>query len=168
MPIHSAACDGRCICCICQRTSPAVGHGTQVLIIGSIVFFLMACTAIESPPDQEVKAGLSDLSSALAKADDNSEREPDEYALLLHEFSDCYQKGVGEEKSAGYSPTEKVALAMYSAGILAMVSPLASIFSSMEGNSQSDSSAEEEAPESNYELLEGALAACVDGQKSFD
>ncbi len=145
-------------------------------IILSLALLLSACVPIPATPPEpnaavsdptpnpatETKAGLSDLASALAKADESDDIQL--YSHLLDEFAACMQADTNnEEDSPEYTDSETVAISIFFAGMLAM----AGIF--MQGFEQAfteDTAAADETEDepSAYEMLEMALTVCLQNE----
>ena len=142
-------------------------------IILSLALLLSACVPIPATPPEpsaavsdptpnpatETKAGLSDLASALAKADESDDIQL--YSHLLDEFAACMQAGVNnEEESPEFSESEIVAVSIYFAGMLSMGQFFALAFEeAFTENTAADDETEDEP--SAYEMLEMGLTACL-------
>lgn len=131
----------------------------RLLTIAALALLVTACVPITSEQEAtEAKAGLSDLASFFAKAD--SADEPGKYAALLYEIEQCLHPNLTEEdKIEGvgdgetwFSPGEIAAATMYSVGLFTALGP-------QEQGSLDASNGEL----SMYELLELALAGCMEG-----
>ena len=139
----------------------------KLLTIAALALIVTACVPITSKhevsePDAqeatEAKAGLSDLASFFAKADDADD--PGKYVALIYEIESCLHPNLTEkEKIEGVrggeswvSPGEIVAATIYSVGLFTALGP--------QEQAYPDDSNEES---SMYELLEQALAICMDG-----
>ena len=139
----------------------------KLLTVAALALILTACVPITSkretpePAPQaatEAKAGLSDLASFFAKADD--EDDPGKYAALIYDIEHCLHPNLTElEKKEGLedgenriSPGEIVAATIYSVGLFTALGPREQVYL--------DDSNEEL---SMYELLELALAGCAEG-----
>lgn len=139
----------------------------KLLTVAALALILTACVPITSkretpePAPQaatEAKAGLSDLASFFAKADD--EDDPGKYAALIYDIEHCLHPNLTElEKKEGLedgenriSPGEIVAATIYSVGLFTALGPREQAYL--------DDSNEEL---SMYELLELALAGCAEG-----
>ncbi len=139
----------------------------KLLTVSALALIVSACVPIAAeletsvPAAQETteaKAGLSDLASFFAKADDADD--PGKYAALIYDIEDCLHPNMTEkEKIEGIedgetrvSPGEIVAATIYSVGLFTALGPQDRVYL--------DDSNEEL---SMYELLELALAGCVEG-----
>jgi len=139
----------------------------RLLAIAALALIVTACVPIKSvqessePAAQEVteaKAGLSDLASFFAKADEADD--PGKYTALIYEIEHCLHPNLTEkEKIEGVrdgeiwvSPGEIVATTIYSVGLFTALGPQEQVYP--------DDSNDEP---SMYELLELALAACTEG-----
>lgn len=139
----------------------------RLLTIAALALIVTACVPItsEQEPSQpaaqettEAKASLSDLASFFAKADEADD--PGEYTALIYEIEHCLHPNLTEkEKIEGVgdgeirvSPGEIVAATIYSVGLFTALGPQEQVYS--------DDSNEEP---SMYELLELALASCMEG-----
>ena len=152
---------------------PAFAHNRghpmnpKLLSIAALALIVTACVPVKSKQEvsepaaqetTEAKAGLSDLASFFAKADDADD--PEQYAALIYEIESCLHPNLTEkEKIAGVgdgeswvSPGEIVAATMYSVGLFTALGP-------QEQDDPDDSNEES----SMYELLEQALASCMEG-----
>jgi len=106
----------------------------------------------------EVKAGLSDLASFFAKADEADG--PEKYTALIYEIERCLHPNLTEKEmiegvrdgEIWVSPGEIVATTIYSVGLFTALGPQEQVYP--------DDSNEEL---SMYELLELALASCMEG-----
>ena len=139
----------------------------RLLIIAALALIVTACVPITSEQEAsepavqeatEAKAGLSDLASFFAKADEADD--PGKYTTLIYEIEHCLHPNLTEkEKIEGVgdgevwvSPGEIAAATMYSVGLFTALGP--------QDQSYLDDSNEEL---SMYELLELALASCMEG-----
>lgn len=139
----------------------------KLLTVAALALIVTACvpiTAVQEtsePAPQvatEAKAGLSDLASFFAKADDADDS--GKYAALIYDIQHCLQPDLTEkEKIEGLedggnwiSPGEIVAATIYSVGLFTALGPQDQTYldDSNEGLRM-------------YELLELALAGCVEG-----
>ena len=127
----------------------------HIVILAAVL--LAACVPIPPEPpqeiDDEVKAGLSDLASALARGDAAHSQE--EYADLINEVVACLE-GDGNSDATNplkdMPPAEAMAMTIWGMGFLSMMWQTMIMFD--------ESSDSDDDVENNYELLEGALAAC--------
>lgn len=118
---------------------------------------LAACVPIPAEPaqeiDDEVKAGLSDLAGALARGDEANSR--DDYAVLINEILACFEEGSDSDADNPFEempPAEAMAMTIWGIGFFSMLWQMMTMFD--------ESSDTDEGETPNYELLEGALAAC--------
>ncbi len=139
----------------------------KLLAIAALALIVTACIPITSDQEAlqpaaqeatEAKAGLSDLASFFAKADEADD--PGKYTALIYEIEHCLHPNLTEkEKIEGVrdgdtwvSPGEIVATTIYSVGLFTALGPHEQVYP--------DDSNDEP---SMYELLELALAACTVG-----
>lgn len=139
----------------------------KLLTVSALALIVTACVSIsaeqktlESAPQvaTEAKAGLLDLASFFAKADDADD--PGKYATLIYDIEDCLHPNLTEEEKieglgdgeTWVSPSEIVAATIYSVGLFTALGPQDRVY-------LNDSNEEM----SMYELLELALAGCVEG-----
>ena len=88
-----------------------------VLVVVSWGGYVLGQRGAESVP--EVKAGLSDLASAVAKID--GEVSPDEAYGLLLQYHECWPKL--DVNDPGFSDSEKMAMTMVTFGGLLSMNP---------------------------------------------
>ena len=132
-------------------------------IILSLTLLLSACVPIpatppETAPTPETKAGLSDLASALAKADESDDIP--RYAQRLDQLNACMLADVAnQEDSPEYSDSETVAMSIYFAGVLFMAQFFTQAFEGAMPKTLPPSNLTEDEP-SAYEMIDMALIAC--------
>jgi len=139
----------------------------KLLAIAALALIVTACVPITSTQESsepaaqeatEVKAGLSDLASFFAKADEADG--PEKYTALIYEIERCLHPNLTEKEmiegvrdgEIWVSPGEIVATTIYSVGLFTALGPQEQVYP--------DDSNEEL---SMYELLELALASCMEG-----
>lgn len=127
----------------------------HIVILAAVL--LAACVPIPPEPaqeiDDEVKAGLSDLASAFARDDEVYSQE--EYADLINEIVACFEEGRSNEVADQIEempPAEVMAMTIWAMGFLSMMWQMMTMFE--------ESSDADDGETTDYEHLEGALAAC--------
>ena len=139
----------------------------KLLALAALALIVTACVPITSTQESsepaaqeaaEAKAGLSDLASFFAKADEADD--PGKYTALIYEIERCLHPNLTEKEmiegvrdgDTWVSPGEIVATTIYSVGLFTAFGP-------QEQDYPDDSNEEL----SMYELLELALASCMEG-----
>ncbi len=127
----------------------------RIAILAAVL--LAACVPIPSEPaleiDDEVKAGISDLASAFARDDEAYSQ--DEYDDLINEIVACFEEMRNNAADAPFRdspPAEVMAVNLWGMGFFSMLWQTMTMFD--------ESSDSDDGETTNYEYLEGALAAC--------